>query len=100
VINEFYANAVRKMGMPIPEARAAVEDFTVWRLEPWSTELLRRAWRYCDTAQVNFWDAMIVAAAEQGGSRWLVTEDLQAGRQFGTVTIVHPFDNAPNEFGL
>ena len=100
VINEFYANAVRKMGMPIAEARAAVEDFSVWRLEPWSMELLRRAWRYCDTAEVNFWDAMIIAAAEQASARWLVTEDLQAGRKFGALTIVNPFEQAPSDFGL
>ena len=100
VLNEFYANAVRKMKMPAADARAAVEDFTVWPLEPWSLELQRRAWRWSDTAQLNFWDAMILGAADQGGSRWLLSEDFQAGRKFGGVTVVSPFLSMPGEFGL
>jgi predicted nucleic acid-binding protein len=100
VLNEFYANAVRKMGMPAAEARATIEDLSVWPLEPWSLELLRRAWRWTDTAHLSFWDAMILAAAEQGGSRWLLSEDFQAGRKFGAVTIVNPFSQTPREFGI
>jgi predicted nucleic acid-binding protein len=100
VLNEFYANAVRKMGVPAAEARAAVEDVSVWPMEPWSMELLRRAWRWADTAKLSFWDSMILAAAEQGGSRWLLSEDFQAGRKFGAVTVVNPFVQLPEEFGL
>ncbi len=100
VLNEFYANAVRRMRVPPAEARAAVEDFSVWPMEPWSMELLRRAWRWTDTAQVSFWDSMILGAAEQGGCRWLLSEDFQTGRKFGAVTVVNPFLHVPGEFGL
>jgi predicted nucleic acid-binding protein len=69
-------------------------------MEPWSLELLRRGWRWADTAKLSFWDSMILAAAEQGGSRWLLSEDFQAGRKFGAVTVVNPFVQLPEEFGL
>jgi predicted nucleic acid-binding protein len=38
---------------------------------------------------------MIVAAAEQTGCRYLLSEDFQAGRRFGDVTVVNPFETGP-----
>lgn len=43
----------------------------------------------------GFGDARILAAAERARCRWLLSEDFQAGRQFGSVTIVNPFRNEP-----
>ncbi len=53
-----------------------------------------------DTAQLSFWDALIVAAAERRGCQWLLSEDFQAGRKIGPVTVVNPFRALPEEFGL
>ena len=100
VIFEFYVNAIRKYGAPPAAARAAVEDFLLWNPEPPGHAMLERAWHWCDSARINFWDALIVAAAEQSGSRWLLSEDFQAGRRFGAVTVVNPFARTPAEFGL
>lgn len=61
---------------------------------------VQRAWHWCDAAHINFWDALIVAAAEQSGCLWLVSEDFQAGQRFGAVTVLNPFQRAPAEFGL
>jgi predicted nucleic acid-binding protein len=49
---------------------------------------------------MNFWDALIIAAAEQSGCRWLLSEDFQAGQRFGAVTVVDPFERSPVEFGF
>ncbi len=62
--------------------------------------MLHRAWHWCDRAQINFWDALILAAAEQSGCRWVLSEDFQSGRKFGPVTMVNPFERSPGEFGL
>jgi|SRR6266852_1056068 predicted nucleic acid-binding protein len=100
VIFEFYSNAIRKTGAPPVVARAAVNDLAQWNPATPHHAALQRAWHWCDTAQINFWDALIVAAAEQCGCRWLLSEDFQADQRFGGVTVVNPFRRAPAEFKL
>jgi predicted nucleic acid-binding protein len=39
----------------------------------------------------SFWDAMIWATAKKHGCRLLVSEDCQAGRTLGAVTMINPF---------
>jgi predicted nucleic acid-binding protein len=99
VIFEFYANAA-KVGTTPTTARQAVEKLLQWHPEPPAHATIQRAWHWCDTAQTNFWDALIVAAAEQAGCRWLLSEDFQSGRRFGGLTVVNPFERGPAEFGL
>jgi predicted nucleic acid-binding protein len=41
--------------------------------------------------QLSWYDALIVAAALQGGCTILYSEDLQHGRRFGDLTIQNPF---------
>lgn len=100
VVHEFYSNAVHKLGVPAKTVRAAVEKWAQWEPQAPSLAAMQRAWHWCDAAQVHFWDALIVAAAEQAGCRWLLSEDFQAGRKFGNLTVVNPFAHAPSEFGL
>lgn len=100
VIFEFYSNAVKKFGVPPAIARATVEELVRWSPAQPEHATIHRAWHWCDSAHINFWDALIVAAAEQAGCRWLLSEDFQAGRRFGGVTVVNPFARQPTEFGL
>ena len=100
VVFEFYANAERKCGAPPAVARAAVQDLARWEPVTMGHPTIRRAWDWCDAAKINFWDALIVAAAEQAGCRWLLSEDFQEGRSFGSVMVVNPFAQQPAEFGL
>ena len=45
---------------------------------------------------LSFYDALIVATAQETGCDTLFTEDMQRGRRFGSVTIVNPFiESAP-----
>jgi predicted nucleic acid-binding protein len=99
VIHEFYSNAVGKLGVSAKVARAAVEELVLWNPEPPMHATIQRAWQWCDSARINFWDALIVAAAEQSGCRWLLSEDFQAGRKFGSLTVVNPFERTPDDFG-
>src|SRR5437879_9607530 len=75
VVFEFYANAARKTGVSQSIARDAVEHLMLWKPEPPMHATIQRAWHWCDSARINFWDALIVAAAEQCGCRWLLSED-------------------------
>jgi predicted nucleic acid-binding protein len=100
VVYEFYSNAVRKLGIPAATARRSVEQWMEWNPQQPTFTLVQRAWHWSDTAQMNFWDALIIAAAEQSGCRWLLSEDFQAGQRFGAVTVVNPFERSPVEFGF
>ncbi len=100
VIHEFYSSAVQKLRIPAVKVRVAAEDLAEMGIEPVRMETLQRSWYWCDHAQLNYWDALILATAEQAGCNWLLSEDFQAGRRYGTVTIVNPFEREPAEFGL
>lgn len=40
-----------------------------------SLGLLRQAWYWADRAQLGYWDALILAAAQRSGARYLLSED-------------------------
>jgi hypothetical protein len=46
--------------------------------------------------RLAFWDAMLWAAAQRAGVRYLVTEDLQDGFELAGVKFVNPFEAANN----
>lgn len=98
VLHEFYANATGKLGIARPLARTVVESYLEWQPLDFTGDLLRRAWHWTDRGGVSYWDGLILASAERSGSQWLLSEDFQAGRRYGAVTVVNPFDTAPDSF--
>lgn len=95
VLHEFYANAVRKLGVAPEEARFLVGTFLEWHPVDSSPDLLQRAWHWADSAQLSYWDALILAAAEIAGCDSLLSEDFQTGRRFGDIKVVNPFTTPP-----
>jgi predicted nucleic acid-binding protein len=100
VLNEFYANATRKLGHPRPGVRALVEVYSQWEPVGFELPMLRRAWYWTDHASLAYWDALILAAAESTGCTYLLSEDFQTGRRFGDLTVVNPFLTGPEGFDL
>jgi len=100
VLNEFYVNAVRKMGTPPRQVRTAVETFALWKPVNTTPGLAQRAWQWTDQAQLSYRDALILAAAEYTGCACLLSEDFSAGRRYGAVTVVNPFRESVAAFGL
>ena len=100
VLHEFYWNAVRKMRLDPARARQIVEDIGHWKPVDTSMGLLEQAWLWSDRAQLPYWDALILAAAERSGARYLLSEDFQSGRRYGEVQVVNPFAQGPREWGL
>ena len=98
VLNEFYVNGRRKLKKPAPILRFIVEIYSEWQPIGFQLGLLQRAWHWCDHADLNYWDALILASAEALGCRWLLSEDFQEGRRYGTVEVVNPFRTAPAKF--
>lgn len=91
VLNEFYVNAVRHLAGPPAEARFLVVAFLAGSPADRSPALIRRAWHWEDTAQVEDRDSLIAAAAELAGCSVLLSEDFQTGRRFDQVQVVDPF---------
>jgi len=91
VVQEFYAAGSRKLGMPrreLRDATAALLDCPLVVVGPSQiTSAMQNEERY----QISFWDGLILAAAESGGSEILYTEDLNDGQQYGTVLVRNPF---------
>lgn len=99
VLNEFYVNATRKLVPPMPagDARAEVRRYQRW--QPWQVDhaTVEAAWAVESRHGLHYWDALMVAAAQQQGCAWLLSEDLQHGQQFDGVTVVDPFRVGPEE---
>ena len=95
VIQEFYWNAIRKFGVQPGRIRSHVRMLMEWNPPDVTIGLIERAWFWTDQAQISFWDSMIVAAAERTRCRWLLSEDFQTGREFGGITVLNPFEIAP-----
>jgi predicted nucleic acid-binding protein len=96
VLNEFYANATGKLATPAAVARSIVRSYATWPVTGFGIDLLERAWHWTDDAGIPYWDALILASAERAGCQWLLTEDFQHGRKYGTVRVVNPFRTEPD----
>lgn len=93
VLNEFYANVTRKIAPPMPagDARAEVRRYQRW--QPWQMDhaTVEVAWSVESRFRVNYWDALIIAAAQQQGCSLLLSEDLQHEQHFDGVQVLNPF---------
>jgi predicted nucleic acid-binding protein len=96
VLQEFYWNALREKFLVAPdEARRHVKLMFQWNPPDVTIALIERAWHWSDQAQLTFWDALILAAAERMRCRYLLSEDFQAGRTFESVMVLNPFEISP-----
>jgi hypothetical protein len=59
--------------------------------QPTNDELIIRAREIEDRYGLSWWDSSIVGAAELQNCALLLTEDLQDGAVYGTVTVRNPF---------
>jgi predicted nucleic acid-binding protein len=97
VLHEFYWNARKKFPSQLSagDARAEVRRYQLW--QPWQTDhaTVESAWALESRWGLSYWDALMVAAAQQQGCTHLLTEDLQHGQQIDSLRIVNPFQVGP-----
>src|SRR5258708_23372363 len=81
VLQEFYVNVTKKLATRVSRSRAreVVSSYGAWVFEPTTPDTVTRAIDIAEMAQIMFWDALIVAAAEQVRATHIYSEDLNAG---------------------
>jgi predicted nucleic acid-binding protein len=99
VLSEYYVNVTRKLdpGLPAAEAWDDVTALFAWQPHPVDASLLQRAREIERRHRLSWWDSMVVAAAQLQDCALLLTEDLQDGATFGSVTVRSPFALSANE---
>lgn len=92
VLQEFYVNATQKLASPIARstAREVVKTYGVWVRHATTVETVTRATEISDMARISFWDALIVASAEEVDADELLSEDLNDGQEIAGIKIVNP----------
>jgi predicted nucleic acid-binding protein len=91
VLQEFFAVATRRLGLPPEAARARVEALSRLEVVAPRVDDLLAAIDLHRLHTLSIWDALVVRAALVSGCRILYTEDLQHGRRFEALEVVNPF---------
>jgi predicted nucleic acid-binding protein len=93
VLSEFYVVVTRKLERPLDPAVAsqAVDWLSLLQVVALDPVLVKAAIHTSRSAQISYWDALIVASAACGGCARLLTEDLNDGQVIGSVRIENPF---------
>lgn len=91
VLSEYYVNARRLGGVAAGDLWKSVERYFAWNPQPIDEALLRRAHEVEQRWRLRWWDSMVVAAAQLQDCTLLLTEDLQDGGVYGTLTVRSPF---------
>jgi predicted nucleic acid-binding protein len=91
VLQEYFVNATRKLGLDPGMARQKVEAYARFYLvEPTVSDVLAAI----DLHRLHgfsYWDALVIRCASQSGCSVLLTEDLQHEKIIDGVRIVNPF---------
>ena len=93
VLNEYYVTVTRKLkpGLASEDAWDDVQSLLTWQPQATDARLLRVAHELERRYRLNWWDSLIVGAAQLQDCQILLTEDLQDGMSFGIVTVRDPF---------
>jgi predicted nucleic acid-binding protein len=91
VLQEYFAVATRRLGLPPEAVRARVEALGRLEIVTLRVDDLLAAIDLHRLHSLSIWDALVVRAALVSGCRVLYTEDLQNGRRFESLEVVNPF---------
>ena len=100
VLQEFYANAIRKADCKMSPSVALkwierLEEFACVAVD---IALVKSAAAVSERYKLSYWDGAIIAAAEALGAPVLYTEDLNHGQVYGGVRAVNPFIESAGSF--
>jgi predicted nucleic acid-binding protein len=90
VLNEVYAVATRKLGVEIVMAKRFVRQLYDFDVIVVTQEVIDAAMDCSILHQLNYWDALMIAAAELARCSVMWTEDMSPGEVIRGVRIVNP----------
>ena len=95
VLNEYYAVVTRKLApaLTAQEAQTEIRTFFAWKPRSLDTATLELGWQIQACYRFNWWDALIVAAAQLERCTFLLTEDLQTDQNLDGLTVINPFSD-------
>ena len=91
VLNEFVNTALSKLKKSDEEVVGHLRLLKTMRVVPVSAEWLERAVEIRSRYDLQFYDSLLLAAAEALGCDKFLTEDLNDGQMYGSVKAVNPF---------
>lgn len=99
VLNECYFTLTRKVQPAVPsdEAWDYVRELFAWNPCPVDADLGSLAREIERRYRLNWWDSLVVAAAQEQQCTLLLTEDLQDRAVYGGVTVRNPFNLAVSD---
>ncbi len=91
VLQEYFAVATRKLGVPAEIAKRKVEIFARFDLVQIDLPTILAAIDLHRLHQLSIWDSLIVHAARQARCKVLYSEDMHHGWRLDGLEIVNPF---------
>ena len=94
VLQEFYTQATRSSrpdALHHDEAFALIESWKRFSIQEITVQLLDAALIAKERWQLSYWDAAIIEAARFSKCATVLSEDFNAGQNYGGVTVVNPF---------
>ena len=91
VLNEFANTALNKLKKSDEEVVGHLRLLKTMRVVPVSAEWLEGAVEIRSRYDLQFYDSLLLAAAEALGCDKFLTEDLNDGQMYGSVKAVNPF---------
>ncbi len=91
VLIELYNTLVRKQKLPDATAEQVILAYNDWTCINSDAGLVQDAVTLSIQYRKSIWDAMVISAALRSGAQTLLSEDMQHGQRFDTLTIVNPF---------
>ena len=94
VLQEFYVQATRKnRSDPLShnDASAFIEKWQRFPVQDITLSIMQAALEAKVRWQISYWDAAIIEAARACGCREVLSEDLNAGQNYGGIKVTNPF---------
>lgn len=93
VLQEYFVNVTRKLGVDARLARRKVEILSEFHVAVPEVGDILAAIDLHRLHGFSFWDGLIVRMAQRAGCRVLLSEDFQDAREIDGVRVVNPFRN-------
>lgn len=91
-LGELYVVATRKLRLPANIVHERVGNLlTAFETFSPTRTALRHASALAASGRYFFWDAVLLASAEEAGCTLILSEDMADGAKLGRITIHHPF---------